>query len=75
MNKQTKKLKDLRVLHKCALSFDHVPSKDQSEELLMDYLPDHIIIEKEDLEELLEKYVGWSVGSIEDEIFNSIDEL
>lgn len=75
MSKQIKKLKDLRILHECALNFDHVPEKEQAEELLMDYLPDYITIEKEDLEELLEEHEGWSVGNIEEAIFNVIDEL
>ena len=76
MNKQIKKLKNLRILHECALNFDlDVPEKEQAEELLMDYLPDYINIEKEDLEELLEEYEGWSVSNIEEAIFNVIDEL
>lgn len=75
MNKQIKKLKDLRILHECALNFDYVPGKEQAEELLINYLPEYITIEKIDLEELLTKYEGYSVSNIENELFDLIDEL
>ena len=67
-----KKLKDLSLVRECALNYDHVPNKDQA-----DNICENILYEtpKEIIEPLLEIYEGYSVSNVTDVIMSTIDEL
>ena len=75
MKYNIKKLKDLRIAYECAINYDYVPNESEAKELIEFMLPKHINISTHELEEILKKYEGNSVGNIIDMIISLIDKL
>jgi hypothetical protein len=75
MTDKIQELKDLRIAYECAINYDHVPSREEADELISDILPKSMKVEKERLEKILDKYEGNSDGNIRDYVMNCIDEL
>lgn len=69
-------LKELALAREVALSYDYVPESedvDEVHELLTEGLEIHVDLY--DLQDILNKYSGWSPGEIENTAFNIINEL
>lgn len=75
MNYITKRLTDLRIAYEAAINYDYVPSKEEAEKLITDYLPKHIMVSVGYVESILEKYEGYSCGDITVLLIDLIDEL
>jgi|TARA_R110000851_G_scaffold86656_1_gene188687 hypothetical protein len=70
-----KELKDLRIAYECAVNYDHVPSKEEADELINDILPQHMKVDKDRLERILDKHEGSSDGNIVNYVMSCIDKL
>lgn len=73
---EIEQLKELSKAHKLALNFDYVPNPDSLEEV-WEFVEENMDLNilKEDLENLLETFSGYSTRDLENEVFDLIDLL
>lgn len=76
MNKEViKKLKDLRIAYECAINYDYVPNKSESDKLIEYMIPEYLKLDKSVLESILTEYEGNSPNNITNLINSEIEKL